>query len=132
MIVGEQSDWGMNAAGERVDCRSGGPHGAWLGTMRYAQEPMQDPYWERVFNTSTVSHPLNTRTCDYVADYRGVPYWGELVTNCDNRAPLTSAHPSGVMTLNADGSVHFLSDSMEFDLLQLLAIRDSGAVKQGF
>ena len=132
IIVGEQSNWALDSAGNRVDCRSGGPHGAWLGTMRYAQEEMGDPWSERVFNTCTVSHPINTKTCEYISDYTGTPYWGDLVTNTDNRAPLKSAHAGGATFLLADGSVHFMSESMDFDLLQLLAIRDSGEVKQGF
>jgi prepilin-type N-terminal cleavage/methylation domain-containing protein/prepilin-type processing-associated H-X9-DG protein len=132
IVVGEQSAWATDTAGNLVDCRSGGPHGAWLGTMRFKQEAMGDPYSERVFNTCTVSHAINTKTCQYISDYRDSPYWGDLVTNTDNRAPLKSSHPGGAMFCFGDGSVHFLSATLDLQLLQQLAIRDSGAVKTGF
>ncbi len=132
MMVGEQSAWAKDSNGNNVDCRSGGPHGAWLGTIRFGVEPMGDPWSERVFNTSTINVPLNSKSCRYISDYTGTPYWGELVTNTDNRAPLASSHPGGVSVLFADGSVHFLADSIDFNLLQLLAIRDSGEVKTGW
>ncbi len=130
IMVGEQSDFGIDSTGRPADCRSGGPHGAWLGTMKFQQEDLGNAGSNRVFNTSTIGRPLGTRTCDYIGDYTSVaPYWVGVVTNMDNRAPILSAHPGGAHLLFADGSVQFLSESIGFRTFQLLAIRDSGEVK---
>jgi prepilin-type N-terminal cleavage/methylation domain-containing protein len=129
LMIGEQSDW-VRLSNQQVDCRSGGPHGAWLGTIRFGQEAMGDPHSERVFNTATISRPINTQDCSMISDYTSIPYWGDLVTNMDNAAPLVSSHGAGVLSCRGDGSVHFVSDSVEFTMLQLMAIRDSGAIKE--
>ena len=75
-----------------------------------------------------IGRPLGSKTCDYIADYTP-PYWVGVVTNMDNRSPILSAHPGGAHILFADGSVHFLTEDIPFELFQLLAIRDSGEVK---
>ncbi|MBC8355380.1 MAG: DUF1559 domain-containing protein [Planctomycetes bacterium] len=41
-------------------------------------------------------------------------------------SPLTSAHPGGVQGTLADGSVRFITDTIELDLLKHLAARDDG------
>ncbi len=128
IMVGEQSDFSLDATGRNADCRAGGPHGAWLGTMKFKQEDLGSPLNNRVFNTTTIGRPLGTRTCDYIANYTP-PHWVGVVTNLDNRTPIVSAHPGGAHLLFADGSIHFLSESIEFRLFQLLAIRDSGQTK---
>ena len=131
MMVGEQSEFGYDSSGNEADCRSGGPHGAWLGCMKFKQEDLGYPTMNRVFNTTTIGRPLGTRTCDYIRDYSSyAPYWVGIVTNLDNRAPILSAHPGGAAILMADGSVHFFAEAIEFNLFQLMAIRDSGRVKQ--
>lgn len=132
MMVAEQSAWAINDNGHPVDCRSGGPHGAWIGTFRVGEESTGDPLSDRVFNTTTIGRPLGTRTCDYIADYRSSPFWGDLVTNLDNRTPVASEHPGGAQVLMCDGSVTFLSESIEFRLFQVLAIRDSGQPKSAY
>jgi prepilin-type N-terminal cleavage/methylation domain-containing protein/prepilin-type processing-associated H-X9-DG protein len=132
MMVAEQSAWAMNGRGQPVDCRSGGPHGAWIGTFRLSEASTGDPLSDRVFNTTTIGRPLGTRTCDYIADYTSSPYWGDLVTNLDNRTPIASAHPGGAQILFCDGSVSFLTEGIEFRLFQLLAIRDSGQTKSAY
>ena len=51
------------------------------------------------------------------------------MTGGDNRTPILSAHPGGAHVGFADGSVQFLSESIQFTLFQLLAIRDRGVPK---
>lgn len=128
MMVAEQSDYAIHSDGRQLDCRAGGPHGAWLGTMKFAQEDLGQYWHNRVFNTVTVGRPLGTKTCDFVHDYTP-PHWVGLVTNMDNRGPILSAHPGGANILFADGSTHFIAEGIPFDLFQLLAIRDSDQVK---
>lgn len=141
IMVGEQSDFVTDTQNRQVDCRSGGPHGAWNGTIKIRQEAVNigsSPDGNnRVFNTTTIGRSLGTRgptptgsPCDYVRDYTpDAPYWVGIVTNLDNRTPIVSAHSSGANILFADGSVHFLTDDMDFAIFQRLAIRDSGQIK---
>jgi len=129
MLFGEQSGFAITAAGQPADCRAGGPHGGWLGTVKqHATHDLGDPASNRVFNTTTIGRPLGTRTCDYMANYTP-PFWIGRVTNTDNRTPILSAHPGGAHVAMGDGSLHFFSEGLEFDLFQRLAIRDSGQVK---
>ena len=86
--------------------------------------------YNRVFNTVTIIRPIGTKICKFISDYTGSKYWGDYVSNLDNTAPLISAHPGGVQGLFADGSVHFINETIELATLQALAIRDSGVTKE--
>ncbi len=130
MLLGEQSAWSFDTQGNQLDCRSSGIHGAWNGTFRSSTASRGDWASDRVFNTITIGRPLGTRFCEFIANYEGSEFYtGGRVTGGDNRTPVNSSHPGGAQILFADGSVHFLSNSIEFNLFQLLAIRDSGRVK---
>ncbi len=72
------------------------------------------------------TRPLNSKVCD-TADYANANHAG---TNYDNQVPIQSAHLGGAHLLFADGSVHFLPETIEFDLFKMLAIRDSGQPKK--
>jgi prepilin-type processing-associated H-X9-DG protein len=131
MLFGEQSGFALDSTGQPADCRAGGPHGGWLGTVKqHATDDLGNPASNRVFNTTTIGRPLGSRTCDYIRNppYTA-PYWIGRVTNTDNRTPILSAHPGGAHVAMGDGSLHFFNEGMEFALFQRLAIRDSGQVK---
>ncbi len=127
MMVGETSDWGTNPAnpGKEYDCRGMFPHGFWIGADRQTDDtPARD---SRVFNTTVINaRPLGTKQCEG-GRFSDPTSTG---TNYDNQVPIQSAHPSGAHVLFADGSVQFLSESIDFGLFKLLAVRDSGQVKQ--
>jgi prepilin-type N-terminal cleavage/methylation domain-containing protein/prepilin-type processing-associated H-X9-DG protein len=130
MILGEQSDFGFDAAGNELDCRSSGLHGAWLGTTRDGHKANGNYSDDRVFNTTTIGLPLGTRSCQFICNWSGTPwYTGLRVTGGDNRTPILSSHPGGAHIGFADGSVQFFSESIQFSLFQVLAIRDSGVPK---
>lgn len=142
MLIGEQSAHTINSLGELVDCRSSGPFGAWIGTVKVGHAPYNHPWLDRVFMTTTIGRPLGSRAlCDEVQNYlltdadlagpNGEPPWIGLITNMDNRSPILSAHPGGAHIVMADASVHFMSEEIDFGLFQRLAIRDSGLSKEG-
>ena len=127
IVVGETSDWGRHPADpvRPYDCRGMFPHGWWIGADR--ESPSQAAPDRRVFTTTVINtRPLGTKICDD-ADFATSSNVG---TNYDNQIPIQSAHPGGAFLLFGDGSVHFLSESLDFDLFKLLAIRDSREVKQ--
>ena len=107
------------------DCRGMFPHGWWIGADRNKLAGWGGDV--RVFNTTYIAYrPLGTSVCNggAVSTYR------DPGTNYDNQVPIQSAHPGGAQVVLCDGSVHFLSDSIDFDVFRWLAIRDSGEVKQ--
>ena len=107
------------------DCRGMFPHGWWIGADRN-----QLSGWggdSRVFNTTYIAYrPLGTQVCSGgpVSTFR------DPGTNYDNQVPVQSAHPGGAHAVLCDGSVHFLSDSIDFDTFRYVAIRDSGELKR--
>jgi prepilin-type N-terminal cleavage/methylation domain-containing protein/prepilin-type processing-associated H-X9-DG protein len=127
ICVGETSDWGqvVGTPGKQYDCRGMYPHGWLIGADRKSpQKAESDP---RVFTTTVINtRSLNSKTCAAGAS-------GSTAapgTNYDNNLPIQSAHPGGAHLLFCDGSVHLLSENTLASLFKLLAIRDSGEVKQ--
>ena len=129
-MVGETSDWGQQAGypGQKFDCRGMYPHGWLIGADRMPDQvsyPPGDGPDYRVFNTTTINtHSLNTKICD-----EGQANNDPDGTNYDNNLPIQSAHLVGAHVLFCDGSVHFLAETIDFNLLKLLAVRDSGQAK---
>ena len=105
IMIGEQSNWGRDAAGNNVDIRSDHDDGSWMG----------QPGDGRCFNTATIRYPIGERN----ATLAGVD--GQ---NCN--CPLQSAHVGGANVLVGDGSVKFLGDSVDLLILRRLAVRDDG------
>ena len=125
VCVGETSDWGRHP-GRRTnyDCRGMFPHGFMIGADR--RSPQNAAPDRRVFTTTVINtRPLGSKICSG-AQYADASSGG---TNYDNNIPIQSAHLGGAHLLFADGSVHYLSEKIKFDLFKLLAIRDSGAIK---
>lgn len=107
------------------DCRGMFPHGWWEGADRTQLNGWSGDV--RVFNTTYINfRPLGTKVCT------GGPVGHRRAegTNYDNQIPIQSAHVGGAYVAFCDGSVHFLSENIDFNLFRWLAIRDSGEVKQ--
>ncbi|PHR92259.1 MAG: prepilin-type cleavage/methylation domain-containing protein [Blastopirellula sp.] len=109
LMVSEQSDFQYDSSGSKVDRRSGGHEGgAWscgAGSNSWQQ------------NVTTIRYPING---GYGAAGNGAPYHANI--------PLLSPHPGGVMSCFADGSVHFISETINFATLTALADRSDGQV----
>jgi prepilin-type processing-associated H-X9-DG protein len=120
MMVAEQSDWCINAnwksdpytTGQQYDCRSDGGYCYSSGRYRWDGN-------DRLYNVTTVRHPLNMRS----ANAAGVSLYGSWQA-CNN--PLLSPHPGGVQSVFADGSVHFLHESLDINVLYNLADVNDG------
>ena len=118
LMLGEQSDWGwLTFAGNppvRGHCRSG--EKGWLvGKFQPA-----DTGGRRAYNLTAVNKPLGSRFCD-VPKMAGTQAYSGL----DNQIGFFSAHGPGAMFVFGDASVRWLDESIDFNLYQRLAIRDT-------
>ena len=114
LLIVEQSDWCITAAGDRVDCRSDCVHGFLMG-------PGNDG-WQRIFNLTVALNRIGERSFEAIG----------VAGNCGPNRAIMSAHPGGALVSMVDGSVHFLSESTEIQTLYDLANRDDGNVLQPF
>jgi len=108
MILSEQSDYFYDSSGLKVARRSGGHAGrAWSSGFG-------PDNW--VANVTTIRHPI-------------AAYGGAATTqNYHANISLISAHPGGVQAAITDGSVSFLSETIDFAILTGLADRQDGNV----
>jgi prepilin-type N-terminal cleavage/methylation domain-containing protein len=114
IIVGEQS--GLVGTADIRACY----HAGWAGFYNNDNRGVtpsamraDGDYWGS--GVTTIRYPINLDTplggCDATYDANTV---------------LNSHHPSGVMSTFADGSVHFLSDSIDLETIRRLAAKDDG------
>ncbi|MEW4455028.1 DUF1559 domain-containing protein [Bremerella sp. JC817] len=108
MLLSEQSDFFLDASGDKINRRSGRYRGAaWCGGS-------DTPGWSA--NVTTIRYAIaTTGGTGNEADYH-------------ENIPLLSAHPGGVLTGLGDGSVRFFSETTDFAILTALADRQDGAV----
>ncbi|QDU60239.1 Type II secretion system protein G precursor [Planctomycetes bacterium Pan216] len=127
ILVGENSAWGYTAGGTKTDIRGSSEWGVWAGCGPTVPIP----------NTSTGSYRWNSNA--YSRNITTIRYPigmnTELTGSGGNHRDgtnntLHSEHTGGVNALNADGSVEFLSDSMEMQVLRNRAIRDDNQITE--
>jgi len=125
IILGEQSDYGVNSSG-KVDIRGSGEWGTWIGPGARGRPGFDvpgDPYpyssspWAR--NMTTVRYQINN-----VTEAAGA---GGNSRDGTNNA-IQSIHTGGAHVLLCDGGVWFVSASLNQSILINLAIRDDGNV----
>lgn len=106
LVASEQSGFFYDAARNKIDRRSngwrGGPWGNGGGAGTWTQ------------NVTTIRYPIGT----FGGTGNANPF--------DVNVALTSSHPGGLNATLADGSVRFLSESMDFAILTALADRADG------
>ena len=120
MILGESSDWAFDATGARKHIDPSWPHGFPMGAgeNRAVTSVRTANDINRWFNLTSIRYPIGTR------DYELGGVWDNHGAN----NPLLSAHPGGTQCCLTDGSVRFLSETMELNTLKLLADRDDRQV----
>ena len=120
LMVGEASNWGKDAAGNNVNPTS--PHGIMMGGASIAiLDACTGCGVDRQFNLTTVRYPPNAP-----AVYEDTVNWPGVGYNFGNNNPMNSAHTGGVQVLMGDGTVRFISNSIDMLTLRLLCTRDDG------
>ncbi len=124
MMVSEQNDFLIDSNGAQRTWGAGMQHG-WMIGSQYGPNTAPPSIGNggdlRTFQMTTIRYQINQKT--------GWPASGACGTQgvCQNvgtNIPLNSAHPGGVNTLMADGSIRFLRESLAIGTLAQLAIRD--------
>jgi prepilin-type N-terminal cleavage/methylation domain-containing protein/prepilin-type processing-associated H-X9-DG protein len=112
IMLGEQSDWMVDpVSGARANGRAECQHGFTMGTTSDGTQ--------RQFQVTTVMYPINSKSTallGVVADSG----------QCHANTPIQAAHSGGANTCFADGSVHFLSEFLDLQVLYNLANREDG------
>ena len=108
LLIGEQSDWCIDATSQQVDCRSDCGHGFCMG--------FGNDGTDRHFNTTVVLNRHNEKSFNATG----------VIGNCAPNRAIQSVHPGGATVGLADGSVRFVVDSLATQLLFDLANRSDG------
>ncbi len=127
LLVGECSAWGKTTAGAQVEIRGSAEWGCWIGSGAHSGPPevggtytWSGTPWSR--NVTTIRYAVNMKT-------QLTGSGGNHRDGTNNS--LHSEHSGGVQVVRCDGSVHFLSESMDSVVLRNVSIRDDGAVVPG-
>jgi len=128
MLIGEQSGVARQGTDLNYDVRT--TNGLWMGHYQHPTDIDGDGSYGDRYNCwglTTIHHqvPIGLRTL--VASQAGTPRTaGSTREQCNT--PLLSAHTGGVHILLGDGSVRFLSESVQMQTARNLANRDDGNV----
>ena len=131
MMISEQNDILKADNGTPMIMASGLQYGIMKGTFRndLPDVAVPDSTDRRAHQCTTIRHRINQNGWlhnpnDRMLDGSFVALSG--VGQIGINIPINSAHISGVNAAYADGSVHFLQDSLDFAVLGALATRDDG------
>jgi prepilin-type N-terminal cleavage/methylation domain-containing protein/prepilin-type processing-associated H-X9-DG protein len=113
ILIGEQSDYCVDASGNQFSCLSDSGHGFIMGAVM--EQNTSSLYEDRWFNSTTVRYGIGHK--DWGSPGVGVQYYG-----CNR--PIQSAHPGGAHVAMGDGSVHFLAEGTDLQLFYSLCNRD--------
>jgi prepilin-type N-terminal cleavage/methylation domain-containing protein/prepilin-type processing-associated H-X9-DG protein len=136
LAISEQGDYLTTDTGAKVPWRSGGCHGILFGSQGDDPPPAGDSTG-RAGCVTTIRFAINNKNNGGVGwsagtirpEFPAFPAGNCSVGVCwwnGANTPLNSAHAGGVTAGFADGSVRFLSEVIEMNVLARLAIRDDG------
>ncbi len=113
LMLGEQSDWGRNSStGALIDLRSCSDYGMFMGSSAQGYCGLVTSPDLFSFYGTAIRHPVNFKTIDTsTANANG------LNNNAGANKPIQSAHYNGAFVLLADGSVRFLSQDVDLNLV---------------
>jgi prepilin-type N-terminal cleavage/methylation domain-containing protein/prepilin-type processing-associated H-X9-DG protein len=131
LALGEQSDWGIQQSPyQKRDIRSGTTGGVFSSTCHpiwVSNSAAPQPYALQqlsgtniyYYNLTVIRYPINEKEWVPVR-VAGKSDFGEL------NKPIQSAHPGGAQVGLADGSVRFLFETTDMDVLRALGCRFDG------
>ena len=114
LLVGEISQLVFDALGNESDRRPGRNWGWQMGGLTGWEN------WAPHTNNVTLRYGPNAK----VLGQPGVTDWAAWADASPANPPLTSAHPGGVNVLMTDGSVQFMSNSVDLEVMTLQAVRN--------
>jgi len=121
IIVGESSDFVLNAAGGPKTADVQGVHGMLMGSPNLTSvEGAPGGTFERQFNLTTVRYSPNAPAINNNTAWPGID------DNFGINKPLNSPHTGGIHVLLCDGAVRFVSDNINMFTLRCLCTRDDG------
>ena len=122
LVISEQGDFLTDTSNNRQPWTSSNPHGWQMGAATASPPPNYNKGGDaRAFNTATIRYAINQKTG--WSDNTGGTGVG---SNTGDNIPLNSAHTAGVNAAFGDGSVRFLTNSINLPLLAAIATRDDG------
>ncbi|PQO44156.1 DUF1559 domain-containing protein [Blastopirellula marina] len=100
--------------------RTANYYGGWHGARNYGYVGSTNPGCSDLWQSGT--------TCLRFAINSDIIQVGATDTTYRNNTILNSFHPGGVNMLFTDGSVHFIPETIDFDMLKRLVVRADGLV----
>src|SRR5262245_23366272 len=140
MLVAETCAWITFANGQQYDLRPGGDLGFTAGTYTTTASPNGTNNVTadfQTYNCITIRYRINQTTGFNSANVTptgtgggvGDPREGIMLTPTSGNGsnfPISSQHPGGANVLFADGTVRFMVNSTDINVLGRLATRDDG------
>ena len=114
LLVGEMSHFVFDTANNKADRRPGRNWGWHMGGLTGWRD------WAPHTNNVTLRYGPNAK----VLGQQGVDDWAAWADASPANPPLTSAHPGGVVTLRTDGSVQYMGNDIDLEVMTFLAVRD--------
>jgi prepilin-type N-terminal cleavage/methylation domain-containing protein len=128
MVASECSNFVYNAEYTKKDRQVNAVHGFLMGSpWPITVEQAVRDYWGGNPNGSYAARLFNSTTIRYPPNSVGIT-WPGVGENDGQNNGIYSAHPSGVLAVKGDGSVDFVSQSINMFTLRILASRDDGQI----
>ena len=115
ICIAEESDWCIDSSGVAQDCRSDCGHGFLMGNA-------QNDGSDRIMNVTTVIYGPNQKSWNNAG----------VSGNCGPNRPVQSIHAGGAQLLFSDGSVRFISASVDLTTFYYLCDRDDQKAVNGY